>query len=104
MPSWYALNHGDNDQLGDLEFMMLPPLHQARIAIIGAGPTGLGAAHRLQELGFTGFTVFEKEQHTGGLATSFVDSAGFTWDVGGHVQFSHYTYFDNLMDKLLGDA
>jgi protoporphyrinogen oxidase len=84
--------------------MNLPPLHQARIAIIGAGPTGLGAAHRLHELGFSQFTVFEKEQYAGGLATSFVDPAGFTWDVGGHVQFSHYAYFDDLMDGLLGDA
>jgi protoporphyrinogen oxidase len=84
--------------------MTVPALHQARVAIIGAGPTGLGAAHRLHELGFKSFTVFEKELHPGGLATSFIDSAGFTWDVGGHVQFSHYTYFDDLMDKLLGDA
>jgi protoporphyrinogen oxidase len=83
--------------------MNLPALHHARIAIIGAGPTGLGAAHRLRELGLTNFTVFEKESHAGGLASSYVDRAGFTWDVGGHVQFSHYDYFDNLMDQLLGD-
>ena len=25
-----------------------------------------------------------------------------TWDFGGHVQFSHYDYFDALMDSLLG--
>jgi protoporphyrinogen oxidase len=30
-----------------------------------------------------------------------VDEQGFTWDVGGHVQFSHYQYFDDLMDRLL---
>jgi protoporphyrinogen oxidase len=81
--------------------MKLPELDHARIAIIGAGPTGLGAAHRLQELGITNFSVFEKESHAGGLASSFVDRAGFTWDIGGHVQFSHYDYFDKLMDKLL---
>lgn len=83
--------------------MNLPALHRARIAIIGAGPTGLGAAYRLHELGFTNFTVFEKESHAGGLASSYVDGRGFTWDVGGHVQFSHYDYFDRLMDDLLGD-
>jgi len=38
----------------------------------------------------------------GGLARSFVDSKGFTWDIGGHVQFSHYEYFDRVMDTLLG--
>src|SRR3954451_15812652 len=83
--------------------MKRPELDQARIAIIGAGPTGLGAAHRLRELGISNFTVFEKESHAGGLASSFVDPAGFTWDIGGHVQFSHYPYFDELMDKLLGN-
>ena len=83
--------------------MNLPALDRARIAIIGAGPTGLGAAHRLRELGIAKFTVFEKESHAGGLASSHVDRAGFTWDIGGHVQFSHYDYFDGLMDHLLGD-
>jgi protoporphyrinogen oxidase len=78
-------------------------LHDARIAILGAGPTGLGAAYRLRELGFSQFVVFEREQHPGGLASSFTDEHGFTWDVGGHVQFSHYQYFDDLMEKLMGD-
>jgi protoporphyrinogen oxidase len=77
-------------------------LERAKIVILGAGPTGLGAAHRLQELGIP-FKLFEKELHAGGLASSFVDSNGFTWDIGGHVQFSHYSYFDDLMDKLLGE-
>jgi len=31
-----------------------------------------------------------------------VDEHGFTWDLGGHVQFSHYDHFDKLMDDLLG--
>ena len=70
--------------------------------IIGSGPTGLGAAYRLKELGETDFHILEKENYIGGLATSFVDDQGFTWDVGGHVQFSHYTYFDQLMLAALG--
>ena len=76
-------------------------LHSARIVILGAGPTGLGAAHRLQELGISNFVVYEKESYAGGLAASFGDDRGFTWDIGGHVQFSHYGYFDRLMDSLL---
>jgi protoporphyrinogen oxidase len=74
----------------------------SRLMILGAGPTGLGAAWRLRELGEDGFTVLEGRDYAGGLATSFVDDADFTWDVGGHVQFSHYEYFDRLMDTLLG--
>ncbi|MHA8086488.1 protoporphyrinogen/coproporphyrinogen oxidase [Aquirufa sp. Wall-65K1] len=71
--------------------------------ILGGGPTGLGAAYRLKELGITDFIVLEKENFVGGLATSFVDDQGFTWDVGGHVQFSHYQYFDDLMKLALGE-
>ena len=71
--------------------------------IIGAGPTGLGAAYRLRELGVEDFIVLEKESGAGGLSTSFVDEMGFTWDIGGHVQFSHYKYFDDLMMKALGE-
>ncbi|SKA91599.1 Protoporphyrinogen oxidase [Paucidesulfovibrio gracilis DSM 16080] len=69
--------------------------------IIGAGPTGLGAAHRLRELGEQSFAVLEREGHPGGLAASFRDTQGFTWDFGGHVLFSHYDYFDRLTDELL---
>ena len=73
-----------------------------RIVIIGAGPTGLGAAWRLNELGHTNWTLLEQSPYAGGLSASIVDEEGFTWDLGGHVQFSHYDYFDRLMDDLLG--
>jgi len=72
-----------------------------KIVILGTGPCGLGAAWRLQELNHDNFKVFEKSSYPGGLAASFTDEKGFTWDIGGHVQFSHYAYFDNLMDELL---
>lgn len=71
--------------------------------IIGSGPTGLGAAYRLKELGINDFIILEREAYVGGLATSFVDENGFLWDIGGHVQFSHYKYFDDLMVKALGE-
>lgn len=73
-----------------------------RILIIGAGPTGLGAAHRLHEVGHDNWLLLEAGPAAGGLAASVTDEKGFTWDLGGHVQFSHYRYFDDLMDKLLG--
>jgi protoporphyrinogen oxidase len=72
------------------------------ILILGAGPTGLGAAHRLQELGGADWLLLEGEARVGGLASSFVDEQGFTWDVGGHIQSSHYEYFDRAMDEFLG--
>jgi protoporphyrinogen oxidase len=74
-----------------------------RIVIIGGGPTGLGAAWRLQEAGYSNWDLFEKAPRVGGLASSYVDEQGFTWDLGGHVVFSHYAYFDRVLDSLLAD-
>jgi protoporphyrinogen oxidase len=48
--------------------------------------------------------IVEAADHAGGLASSVVDAGGFTWDLGGHVLFSHYPYFDRVMDTALGDA
>jgi protoporphyrinogen oxidase len=76
---------------------------QQRILIIGAGPTGLAAAYRLRELGHTNFLVLEASDHVGGLASSEKSANGFIYDIGGHVLFSHYKYFDQLFDTLLGD-
>ncbi|MDP3142923.1 MAG: NAD(P)-binding protein [Candidatus Omnitrophota bacterium] len=72
-----------------------------RILIIGAGPTGLGAAWRLNELGHNNWQIYEQNSYVGGLSASFRDEKGFTWDIGGHVLFSHYEYFDRLFEKLL---
>ena len=74
-----------------------------RIVIIGAGPTGLAAGYRLRELGYTNFLMLEARHKVGGLASSERSPNGFTYDIGGHVLFSHYEYFDRLFDKLLGD-
>ena len=79
---------------------MSPPRY--RFLIIGAGPTGIGAALRLLELGVTDFLLIEVAAGPGGLAASVVDDQGFTWDLGGHVQFSHYQQFDPYMDLALG--
>ncbi|MBX3364978.1 MAG: FAD-dependent oxidoreductase [Phycisphaeraceae bacterium] len=86
----------DQNRLG-----RLTPAH--RVLIVGAGPTGLGAAYRLKELGHRRVVVVDQHERVGGLARSFTDSAGFTWDIGGHVMFSHYDYYDRLFDKMLGD-
>jgi len=75
-----------------------------RIIILGAGPTGLGAATQLQNLGHNNWILFERTDSAGGLASSVKDDKGFTWDLGGHVQFSHYEKFDTLMDVILPNA
>jgi len=77
-------------------------MNQKKIVIIGAGPTGLGAAYRLNELGYDNWVLYEKSDYVGGHASSHVDAQGFVWDEGGHVIFSHYPYFDKLIDQMLG--
>ena len=76
------------------------PRDSPRIVIIGAGPTGLAAAYRLRELGYRNFVMLEERGKVGGLASSETSPNGFTYDIGGHVLFSHYAYFDALFDKL----
>jgi len=73
-----------------------------KIVIIGGGPTGLGAAYRLHELGYENWVLYEKSDDVGGHSTSHKDPQGFVWDEGGHVIFSHYPYFDKLIDDMLG--
>lgn len=71
--------------------------------IIGAGPTGLGAANRLHELGIRKFLILESNSYVGGLSASHMDDAGFTWDMGGHIFFSRYPYVNQLIYDVMGE-
>lgn len=74
-----------------------------KIVIIGAGPTGLGAAYQLSKLEYRNWRIFEKNDYIGGLSASFQDKHGFTWDVGGHILFSNNPVFSRVVDELMGD-
>jgi protoporphyrinogen oxidase len=73
------------------------------IVIIGAGPCGLACARELERQGHHDWLLLERSQHPGGLAASVRDPAGFTWDLGGHVVFSHFGCFDELLEETMGD-
>jgi protoporphyrinogen oxidase len=73
------------------------------IAIVGAGPCGLACGRELDRLGFPNWRIFERDAWAGGHASSVVDPEGFTWDLGGHVVFSHFGEFDALLDEAMGD-
>lgn len=73
-----------------------------RVGIVGAGPAGLGAACALERLGADWFLV-EAEPVPGGLSRSFLVD-GYTWDLGGHVVFSHRAAFDEALDAALPPA
>ena len=77
--------------------------NQYYIIIIGSGPTALGAAQRIHELKTefpnVSIAILEQVEKPGGLASSVRDDQGFLWDMGGHVVFSHYEYFDATLDR-----
>lgn len=72
------------------------------ILIIGGGPTGLGAATRLHQHGHDNWLLVDAFAEAGGLACTDITPEGFLFDMGGHVIFSHYDYFDQLIDAAVG--
>lgn len=74
------------------------------VVILGAGPCGLACAHELQRLGHRDWVLLEAAPTVGGLGSSVVDEAGFTWDLGGHVVFSKMKSFDTLLAELFEPA
>lgn len=43
-------------------------------------------------------------EDAGGLACTDETKEGFLFDMGGHVIFSHYQYFDELIDAAIGSG
>lgn len=71
-----------------------------KIAVIGAGFTGLTAALRLSEKGHT-VTVFEKEEKVGGLAVGFKrDKWEWALEKHYHHWFANDTYAINLIREM----
>src|SRR6202030_3333756 len=66
------------------------------VAIPPSGP-------ELDRLGHRDWLIVEQADHAGGLASSVLDPAGFTWDMGGHVVFSHFGEFDALLAEAMGE-
>lgn len=80
---------------------MAAPKVTVDVLVIGAGPTGLGAAKRLNQLRGPSWMIVDSSHKAGGLASTDVTPEGFLYDVGGHVIFSHYQYFDDCLDEAL---
>lgn len=68
------------------------------VVIIGAGPTGLSAAYHLGRDAL----LLEQADRVGGWCRS-VEDRGFTFDMAGHIMFSHDPYVHRLYELLLGD-
>ncbi|KAI9816096.1 MAG: hypothetical protein M1832_005179 [Thelocarpon impressellum] len=80
---------------------MAPTDIKVDVLVIGAGPTGLGAAKRLNQINGPSWLILDSNETPGGLASTDVTKEGFLYDVGGHVIFSHYKYFDDCIDEAL---
>ena len=52
------------------------------------------------------FAIFHllQAEDAGGLACTDETKEGFLFDMGGHVIFSHYQYFDELIDAAIGSG
>ncbi|KAF8458541.1 hypothetical protein BDZ91DRAFT_495204 [Kalaharituber pfeilii] len=83
---------------------MEAPRISVDVLVIGAGPTGLGAARRLNQINSASWLLIEANDTPGGLASTDVTPEGFLYDVGGHVIFSHYQYFDDCLDEALPNS
>lgn len=84
---------------------------QVKVAILGAGPTGIGAAWRMSKKLPAGrddsfappFLLLDASPTPGGRAASCTTPEGFTFDYGGHVLFPHpeYAEFIELLDRVV---
>lgn len=84
--------------------MTPPPLQKTRsIAVIGGGITGIAAAIKLARSGRFNVTLFEKNEHLGGLSASY-QWQDVVWDRFYHVMLStDQTMLDFISDIGLGD-
>ncbi|AAR26880.1 FirrV-1-B5 [Feldmannia irregularis virus a] len=78
-------------------------MRTVNVLIIGAGPCGLGAATRLHQHGQESWLVVDQADKPGGLSCTEETPEGFLVDKGGHVVFSSFQYFDELLQAALGD-
>lgn len=86
-------------EYGHARQRLLPMTSQdVRFLVVGAGPTGIGAAAHLTELGEEHLLV-EAGPTVGGMAGSIRDRQGFVWDLGGHVSDSRFPEFDAAVGK-----
>jgi protoporphyrinogen oxidase len=73
-----------------------------KIAILGSGMAGMGAAHRLHQEGVPS-VVYDKNDYYGGHTASFRHEGGFIFDEGPHVSFTKHErlqeFFADSVDR-----
>ena len=74
------------------------PRKSLRIAVVGAGPSGLTAADTLQQLGYQNVTVFEKNDRVGGKVYSYRNGSTVS-ELGAVFASPDYSLVLGLADK-----
>src|SRR4051794_11924770 len=74
------------------------PHKSLRIAVVGAGPSGLTAADTLQQLGYQNVTVFEKNDRVGGKVYSYRNGSTVS-ELGAVFASPDYSLVLGLADK-----
>jgi predicted NAD/FAD-dependent oxidoreductase len=80
------------------ELRIVVPSKSRRIAVVGAGPSGLTAADTLKQLGYGRVTVFEKNDRVGGKVNS-LRVGGNVSELGAVFASPDYTKVLGLADK-----
>jgi protoporphyrinogen oxidase len=75
-------------------------MNPRRAVVVGAGPSGLAAAHELAALGCNPI-VLEKGTSVGGLART-EEHRGFRFDMGGHRFFTKSAEVQGFWERILG--
>ncbi len=73
-----------------------------RVAILGSGMAGFGAAHRLHQEGVPSIT-YDKNAYYGGHTASFKHSSGFIFDEGPHVSFTKHERLQKLFAESVNE-
>jgi protoporphyrinogen oxidase len=71
---------------------------RADFLVIGAGPTGLGAAARLEQHD-ADYLIVEASDRVGGAAASVTDESGFAWSVAGVTGSQWNAIAERLVDQ-----
>lgn len=79
--------------------LVAPPSRDAHVCIVGAGASGLAAAHALDRLGYRRVTVVEREPRVGGKCRTIVHE-GRTYELGAGAVTRAYRKVRALMDEV----
>ncbi|XP_069114854.1 uncharacterized protein [Argopecten irradians] len=104
------ISHQKRDACTSIPFPKIegPRSRHDRIAIIGAGPSGIHMAYRLKEEGYTRVTVFEKNDYIGGKSRT-IQHRGLPNDMGtvylnpDYTEITYITFEENII-RLIQEA